>query len=111
VPDMPGGTFGECPSGIACTEKGVGGRYTTACNGSCATELARRLATNGEVMACFPQKWLDYAYGQTLSPQNPQDVCNREALAATFAQNGYNVKQMLIGIAQTDGFLYLGSQE
>jgi hypothetical protein len=111
VPDMPGGTFGDCPSNISCDDKGVDGRYTTPCNGSCAVELARRLSQNAEVMACFPQKWLDYAYGQTLSTTNPDDVCNREALAASFAQNGYNVKQMLIGITQTDGFLYLGSQE
>ncbi|HVR18560.1 MAG TPA: DUF1588 domain-containing protein, partial [Polyangiaceae bacterium] len=109
VPDMPGGDFGDCPSGIACPEKGE--KYNTPCNGSCATELARRLSQNAEVMACFPSLWLDYAYGQTLEATNPDDVCNREALSAAFATGGYNVKQMLVAISQTDGFLYLGSQE
>jgi hypothetical protein len=110
VPDMPGGDFGECPSGISCAEKGPT-KYATPCNGSCATELARRLSQNAEVMACFPQHWLDYAYGQTLLGTDPQDVCNREALAQSFAAEGFNIKRMLVAITQTDGFLYLGAQE
>ena len=62
-------------------------------------------------MACFPQKWLDFAYGQTLDANRAEDVCNREALAASFATGQYNIKQMLIAVSQTDGFLYLGAQE
>ena len=42
---------------------------------------------------------------------NPQDVCNREALYASFVQSGFNVKQLLVALTQTDGFLYLGSPE
>jgi hypothetical protein len=111
VPDMPGGDFGTCPSGIACAEKSAGTKYQTPCNGSCATELARRLAQNGEVMSCFPSKWLDYAYGASLKGTSSDDVCNREALYASFAQSNFNVKQLLVGITQTDGFLYLGASE
>jgi hypothetical protein len=111
VPDMAGGDFGTCPSGIACAGKEDGSRYQTACNGSCATELVRRLAANAEVMACFPQRWLDFAFGQALDAADPDDVCNREALAQKFAASGYNVKQLLVEITQTDGFLYLGAQE
>ena len=111
VPDMEGGDFGDCPSNIGCAEKAGGIKYQTPCNGSCATELADRLSRNAEVMSCFPSKWLDFAYGQTLIPEDPHDVCNREAIATSFIQSGTNIKQMLIQIAQTDGFLYLGSQE
>jgi hypothetical protein len=111
VPDMPGGDFGDCSSGIACDEKASGAKYQTACNGSCATELATRLARNAEIMTCFPTKWLDFAYGQTLSSLDPHDVCNREALASTFINSGSNIRQMLIDISQTDGFLYLGAQQ
>jgi hypothetical protein len=111
VPDMPGGDFGTCASGIACAGKEDGTRYQTACNGSCATELVRRLATNTEVMACFPQRWLDYAYGQSLLASDPDDVCNREALTQSFVTAGYNVKKMLVELTQTDGFLYLGARE
>jgi hypothetical protein len=110
IPDMPGGDFGDCPSGIGCDDKGPD-KYATPCNGSCATELANRLATNAEVMACFPVKWLDYAYGQTLNTADPQDTCNREALSAAFAADQYNIQRMMVDITQTDGFLYLGSQE
>jgi hypothetical protein len=118
VPEMPGGDFGDCPSGVACEDKGqptecgpATGKYTTPCNGSCAVELARRLSQNVEVMACFPELWLDFAYGQSLDRANTQDVCNRESLASAFAASGGNVKQLLVDITQTDGFLYLGSQE
>jgi hypothetical protein len=111
VPDMPGGDFGDCPSGIACAEKASGTKYQTPCNGSCATELAERLGRNAEIMACFPTKWLDFAYGQTLLGTDPDDVCNRESLASSFIASGSNIKQMLVDISQTDGFLYLGSQE
>lgn len=111
VPDMPGGDFGDCPSGVACAEKAGGTKYQTPCNGSCATELAERLGRNNEIMTCFPTKWLDFAYGQTLTAGDPHDVCNRESLASSFIASGSNIKQMLIDISQTDGFLYLGSQE
>jgi hypothetical protein len=111
VPDMPGGDFGDCPSGIACVEKTGGTKYQTPCNGSCATELADRLGRNAEIMACFPTKWLDFAYGQTLLSSDPDDVCNRESVASSFIASGSNIKQMLVDISQSDGFLYLGSQE
>jgi hypothetical protein len=73
-------------------------------------ELVQKLAQNEEVQACFAAKWLDYAYGQTLSPDNPDDVCSREALAARFRDAGFNVKKLLVELTQTDGFLYLGAQ-
>jgi hypothetical protein len=73
-------------------------------------ELVQKLAQNEEVQACFAAKWLDYGYGQTLSADNPDDVCTREALAAKFRDVGFNVKKLLVELTQTDGFLYLGSQ-
>jgi hypothetical protein len=73
-------------------------------------ELVQKLAQNEEVQACFAAKWLDYAYGQTLSPDSPDDVCSREALAAKFRDVGFNVKKLLVELTQTDGFLYLGAQ-
>ncbi len=73
-------------------------------------ELVQKLAQNQEVQNCFVSKWLDYAYGQTLQADSPQDVCQREALAAAFRQSGFNIKKMLLDLTQTDGFLYLGAQ-
>jgi len=73
-------------------------------------ELVQKLAQNEEVQNCFASKWLDYGYGQTLSADNPDDVCQREALAAQFRAVGFNVKKLLVELTQTDGFLYLGAQ-
>lgn len=73
-------------------------------------ELVQKLAQNEEVQNCFASKWLDYGYGQTLSADNPDDVCQREALGAQFRAVGFNVKKLLVELTQTDGFLYLGSQ-
>ncbi len=87
VPDMPNGTV------------------------SGPIELAQKLAANEEVQNCFPSKWLDYAYGQTLKTEVAADQCTREQLAGAFRASGFNVKQMLLDLTQTDGFLYLGSQE
>jgi hypothetical protein len=108
VPDMTCGGFGDCASGIACPDPA----NSTPCSGaSCAPELAKRLGANMEIMACFPSRWLDFAYGQSLRMDDPQDLCNREALATSFIASGSNIKQMLVDVSQTDGFLYLGSQE
>lgn len=74
-------------------------------------ELAQKLAANEEVQNCFASKWLDFAYGQKLHRTEPADQCTREQLAAAFRASGFNVKQLLVDLTQTDGFLYLGIQE
>jgi len=74
-------------------------------------ELVQKLAQNVEVQSCFASHWLDYGYGQTLDPESPADVCIREDLAARFRASGFNVKELLVDLTQTDGFLYLGAQE
>jgi Protein of unknown function (DUF1588)/Protein of unknown function (DUF1585) len=74
-------------------------------------ELMQKLAQDPEVQDCFASQWLDYAYGQSLSADSADDVCTREALAAAFRQSGFNVKQLLLELTQTDGFLYLGAQQ
>jgi hypothetical protein len=87
VPDMPNGTA------------------------SGPIELIQKLAANEEVQNCFASKWLDFAYGQKLHRTEPADQCTREQLGAAFRASGFNVKQLLVDLTQTDGFLYLGSQE
>jgi hypothetical protein len=87
VPDMPNGTA------------------------SGPVELVQKLAANEEVHNCFASKWIDFAYGQRLHKTEPADQCTREQLGAAFRASGFNVKQLLVDLTQTDGFLYLGSQE
>jgi hypothetical protein len=83
----------------------VGGEFTNP------IEMVQRLAANEEVQACFASEWLDFAYGQSLTEHRPDDVCTRESLYAEFRKSGYNVKQLLLDLTQTDGFLYLGRQD
>jgi hypothetical protein len=74
-------------------------------------ELVRALATTEDMHSCFAGTWLNYAYGQTLRTSGPtldaQDVCIKELFADTFKKSGYNVKQLLVDLTQTDAFLYL----
>jgi hypothetical protein len=74
-------------------------------------DLARALAGNADVQACFAANWANFAYGQTLKKEAPDDVCTQESLAGAFAQAGYDIKRLLIELTQQDAFLYLGSQE
>jgi hypothetical protein len=74
-------------------------------------DLARALAQNPEVQACFASHWANFAYGQTLHEDAPADVCTQESLATAFAASGHNIKQLLLDLTQQDAFLYLGSQE
>lgn len=99
------------------TENGVmidpSGEVPDMVNGAVSgpIELAQKLALNGEVHNCFASKWLDYAYGQTLHTEDQADQCNREQLGTAFRASAFNIKQMLVDLTQTDGFLYLGAQQ
>jgi hypothetical protein len=71
-------------------------------------ELVQKLAEAAETQACFASHWLDFAYGRTLGPD---DQCAQSSVNVAFQQSGYNVKQMLLALTQTDEFLYYpGSQ-
>jgi len=75
-----------------------------------AVELAREIAASDETQNCFTWHWLNYAYGRTLDGQ-PDDVCTQERIERAFAASGYDVKQLLLDLTQTDAFLYLPGPE
>jgi uncharacterized protein YjaZ len=50
---------------------------------------------------------LDFAYGRSLQPSDASDACLKERAEAAFKASGYNVKQLLLELTQTDAFLYL----
>lgn len=64
-------------------------------------ELVRRLAETEDVQSCFATRWAEYAYGLTL---RAEDECTKKAVKAAFKASGYNVKQLLIKLTQTDAF-------
>jgi hypothetical protein len=72
-----------------------------------AVGLAREIAANEETQNCFAWHWLDYAYGRSLDDDQPDDVCAKERIERAFRESGYDVKQLLLDLTQTDAFLYL----
>ncbi|WP_437625347.1 DUF1592 domain-containing protein [Sorangium sp. So ce1151] len=69
-----------------------------------ATELVKELAETEEVHGCFATRWTEYAYGLTL---RAEDACTKQAITTAFNASGYNVKQLLIDLTQTDAFHYI----
>lgn len=70
-------------------------------------ELVKLLATSEEVNNCFAGHWMRFAYGRTLEEA---DACNRQSVQMAFKSAGYNVKQLLLALTQTDAFLYRPAQ-
>ena len=70
-------------------------------------ELAGLLATSSEVESCFASHWMRFAYGRSLETV---DACNQQSVQTAFAAAGHNVKQLLLAITQSDGFLYRPAQ-
>lgn len=68
-----------------------------------AVDLARYLAESEEAQSCFALHWLEFAQGRTMGRD---DACTRDAVDAAFEESGYDVKQMLLSLTQTDAFLY-----
>src|SRR5205823_15104892 len=66
-------------------------------------ELIQKLAATDAAQFCFASHWLDFAYGRTLGAG---DECAKASVDVAFQKSGYNVKQMLLALTQTDEFLY-----
>jgi hypothetical protein len=66
-------------------------------------DLALWLADESDTQSCFTSHWLQFAHGRTL---RSEDACTRETVNNAFEESGYNVKEMLLALTQTDSFLY-----
>jgi len=66
-------------------------------------EMIKTLASSEEVQNCFASTWMKFAYGRMLESA---DACNKQSLQTAFKASGYNIKQLLLSMTQTDGFLY-----
>jgi hypothetical protein len=87
----------DTPIDASGSVPGVSG---TAAN---AVELARQLASSERVQECFATHWMHFGYGRSLEQA---DACTQQSLLTAFKQSGYNVKQLLLALTQTDAFLY-----
>jgi hypothetical protein len=66
--------------------------------------LARALAQSPEAQSCFADEWVAYAYGTKLGGA---DACLTQTVREAFRRSGFNLKQLLIDLTQTDAFLFL----
>ena len=57
--------------------------------------------------SCFASHWMRFAYGRSLEGG---DACNQQSVQTAFKDAGYNVKQLLLAITQSDAFLYRPAQ-
>jgi len=69
-----------------------------------AVELGKKLAESPMVQNCFVTNWANFAYGRDTSAQ---DACTMQRMQDSFKASGYNVKELLLNLTQTDTFLYL----
>ncbi|HEY6881264.1 MAG TPA: DUF1592 domain-containing protein [Polyangiales bacterium] len=70
--------------------------------------LVKALAQTDDTHTCFATHWMNFAYGRTLDQDEPR---TRQAVQAAFKSSKYNVKQLLLAIAQSEAFLYLPAKE
>lgn len=72
-------------------------------------ELVRQLALMEDAQTCFASHWFDFGYGRSMDATG--DECTMANLNVAFKKSGYDVKQLLLDLTQTDAFLYFpGSQ-
>jgi hypothetical protein len=69
-------------------------------------ELVTRLASLPETQACFARRFAEFGLGKSLA-SDPAGACLAQDIAHRFEVAGYDVRQLLLALTQTDAFLYL----
>jgi len=69
-------------------------------------ELVQKLASLPETQACLAQRFAEFGLGKSLTA-DADGACLREDLSRRFQAAGYNVRQLILALTQTDAFLYL----
>jgi hypothetical protein len=67
-----------------------------------ALEFAQKLAQSRDVRTCYAGRYLTYAYGRAI---NADDGCSRAVAETAFEQAQGNIKELMVAVTQTDGFL------
>lgn len=82
---------------LATGEAGLDGPFAGA------GELAERIAKSPTARDCLATNWYTYTFGRQVQPD---DACSVSQLKQRFASSGGDLKELLIGLTQTDSFLY-----
>jgi hypothetical protein len=70
-----------------------------------AVELSERIAASTDAQNCFATQWMSFGYGRTM--QEDSEACSMHTVQNKFAESGYNIKELLLALTQSDAFLYL----
>jgi hypothetical protein len=92
--DLPVDESGEI---VSSSEATLDGAF------SGAAELAERIAASPRARDCLATNWYTYAFGRK---EQPEDACSLDQLKARFRSSDGDLKELLIGLTQTDSFLY-----
>ncbi len=68
-----------------------------------AVELATRIAASPRARDCLASNWYTYAFGRQ---EQPEDSCSLAQLKKRFQASDGDLKELLVGLTQTDSFLY-----
>lgn len=68
-----------------------------------AGELATRLSKSPMVRDCLATNWFRYTFGRQ---EAPEDSCSVSQVKERFSTSGGDLKELLVGLTQTDSFLY-----
>jgi hypothetical protein len=55
------------------------------------------------VRACVVKQWFRFGYGRA---EEQADSCTLSKIQETFRASGYDMKELLVALTQTDAFLY-----
>jgi hypothetical protein len=109
------------PVGYALEQFDVIGQYRTQENGvtidvsgqtsllgdtpfNGAIELGQRIAASEDAQECFAGQWMNFGYGRTVVDD---ETCSIASVQNKFKETGYNIKELLLALTQSDAFLYL----
>ena len=73
-----------------------------------AVELAQRLGKSQMASDCMATQWFRFGYGRE---ETNQDACTLGNLRTAFASSGGNIRELLIGLTQTDAFMFRSPPE
>jgi len=99
----PDGRWRNDDGGLAIDARGMVTGIDTAGSVDGALELIDRLARSRDVDRCHVRKWMESAYGRALVAA---DACSRQQAEQGFATTGGNIQALILGLTQTDSFLY-----
>ncbi len=82
---------------VAMPEEALNGPFAGA------SELAARVAASSSARDCLALNWFRYSFGRQ---EAPEDTCSLDQIKERFAGANGNLKELLVGLTQTDAFLY-----